>query len=80
MICRDGSVGAAGQTAPTKGYESPLKIVSVVVLFAMLKIISKNFNALFSGKTDAEVSQHGAEEHPRNETWSWWRCEGEQEN
>jgi len=46
----------------------------------MLKIISKILNALFSGKTDAEVSQHGAEEHPRNETWSWWRCEGGQEN
>ena len=31
MICRDGSVGAAGQTAPTNGYEPPLKIDSVVV-------------------------------------------------
>ena len=31
MICRDGSVGAAGQTASTKGYELPLKIDSVVV-------------------------------------------------
>ena len=31
MICRDGSVRAAGETAPTKGYEPPLKIDSVVV-------------------------------------------------
>ena len=31
MICRDGSVGAAGQTTPTKSYEPPLKMVSVVV-------------------------------------------------
>ena len=31
MICRDGLVGAAGQTAPTKGYELLLKNVSVVV-------------------------------------------------
>ena len=32
MICRDGSVGAAGQTAPTKSYEPPLKIDSIVVI------------------------------------------------
>ena len=31
MICREALVGAAGQTAPTNGYESPLKIDSVVV-------------------------------------------------
>ena len=31
MICRDGSVGAAGQTAPTKGYQPPLKMRFVVV-------------------------------------------------
>jgi len=31
MICRDGSVGAAGQTAPTKGYQPPLKMLFVVV-------------------------------------------------
>ena len=31
MICKDGLVGAAGQTAPTKGYEPPLKIVCAVV-------------------------------------------------
>ena len=31
MICRDSWVGAAGQTAPTNGYEPPLKIYSVVV-------------------------------------------------
>jgi len=42
----------------------------------MLKIISKIFNALFSGK----MSQHGAEEHLRSGTWTWWRCEGGQEN
>ena len=34
MICRDGLVGAAGQTAPTKGYEPPIKNVSVVVMNA----------------------------------------------
>ena len=34
MICRDGSVGAAGRTAPTKGYEPPLKIDFVVVAVA----------------------------------------------
>ena len=32
IICRDGSVGAAGQIAPTKGYEPSLKIDSVVVI------------------------------------------------
>ena len=32
MIYRDGLVGAAGQTAPTKGYEPTLKNVSVVVI------------------------------------------------
>ena len=32
MICRDGLVGAAGQTAPTKDYDPPLKNVSVVVV------------------------------------------------
>ena len=32
MICRDGSVGAAGQTAPTKGYQPPLKMLFVVVV------------------------------------------------
>ena len=31
MIYRDGSVGAAGQIVPTKGYEPPLKIDSAVV-------------------------------------------------
>ena len=31
MICRDPCVGAAGQTAPTNGYEPPLKIDSVAV-------------------------------------------------
>ena len=31
MICRNGSVGATGQNAPTNGYEPPLKIDSVVV-------------------------------------------------
>ena len=31
MICRDSSVGAAGQTAPTNGYEPPLNIDSAVV-------------------------------------------------
>ena len=31
MICRDGSVGAAGQTAPTKGYQPPLKMLFVVM-------------------------------------------------
>ena len=36
MICRDGSVGAAGQTAPTKSYEPPLKIDSIVVLVDIL--------------------------------------------
>ena len=36
MICRDGSVGAADQTAPTNGYEPPLKIDSVVVIHTAL--------------------------------------------
>ena len=31
MIFKDGSVGAADQTAPTKGYEPPLKMIFVVV-------------------------------------------------
>ena len=31
MICRDGLVGATGQTTPTKGYKLPLKNISVVV-------------------------------------------------
>ena len=37
MICRDDSVGAAGQTAPTNGYEPPLKIDYVVVLLFLLE-------------------------------------------
>ena len=36
MICRDGSIGAAGQTAPTKGYEPSLKSVSVVVSVSVI--------------------------------------------
>ena len=32
MICRDGSVGAADQTAPINGYEPPVKIDYVVVI------------------------------------------------
>ena len=35
MICRDGSVGAAGQTSPINSYEPPLKIDSVVVVEAL---------------------------------------------
>ena len=41
MICRDGSVGAAGQIAPTKGYESLLKMVSVVVPCCVIEIIDR---------------------------------------
>ena len=38
LICRDGVVGAAGQTASTKGYEPPLKIDFVVVVFKQSNI------------------------------------------
>ena len=31
MICRDGLVGVAGQTAPTNGLEPPLQTLYVVV-------------------------------------------------
>jgi len=37
MICRDGSVGAAGQTAPTKGLGPPLKIDYVVVVASLME-------------------------------------------
>ena len=40
MICRDGWVGAASQTAPTKGYEPPLKSVSAVVTMLEARINS----------------------------------------
>ena len=32
MICRDGSVVAASQTAPTKAYQPPLQMLFVVVI------------------------------------------------
>ena len=38
MIYRDSLVGAASQTAPTKGYEPPLKNVSVVVYLEEKKV------------------------------------------
>jgi len=40
MICRDGSIGTAGKTAPTNGYEPLLKIDFVVVTYIDLFIIN----------------------------------------
>ena len=42
MICRDGSVGAAVQTAPTNGYEPSLKIDSVVVNHKYILVMLNN--------------------------------------
>ena len=56
MICRDDSVGAAGQTAPTKGYEPPLKIDFVAVTGAgeatmkLCNLLNRSIDLSFVGK------------------------------